>query len=357
MKMKHSLMFAAAALAGLSLLSGCGNSNKAEAKLDIKSGTYVLQEGKNVDTDEGYLALNIDMKNTSGKTIDGIYDGSFKLYDDKGNQISTESVYADGSDSKFKTLSMGNLAPDKDLVGYLVFQVDKGQKYELHYSPMPTSKDKPKDIVVKVDSSKYSDPTVNLKKMAQGYVDNVFLAKTSEVSGLSNDLKKAHNDFNSLFAKNFDKELNIDSYYQPSQAELDKVVTSFEAENAKRGTVEYTVSSMFPDYAVVKVSPSVLDFDDLNADSITTDWVNANEGKFDDYDAAMKAAAKNLIQNLPTKFSSITPSQPSTMSSGGEKLILTKGSDGKWKVNDTDSDSNYDFKQLQSDFMGGVSNY
>lgn len=357
MKIKQTLALCGTALLTVGLLASCGTKTSVPAKIDVKSGTYVLESGKTAESGEGWLALNVGIKNTSGSTMNGIYDGSFKLYDSKGNQLSTESVYGNDN-SKFKTLQAGNLSPDKTLDGYIAFQVDKGEKYELHFSPMPSGADKkPDDIVVKVDTSKYKDPTKELTTLAQSYVDSVFLGKTGVKSELTNDLTKAHNDFNALFSKKFPQESEIQDYYTPSQAELGKIVTSFEAENAKRGKVEYGISEMFPDYAVVTVSPTVLKFSDVNADSIMETWENQNEGKFDDYDAAMTAASKYLVQNISQKFANTPPSQPSNMNKGGEKLILTKEKSGKWTVDDKDSDKNYDFKNIQSDFMGGMDNY
>lgn len=357
MKIKQTLAISGIALLSIGLLTACGNKTSVPAKIDVKSGAYVLENGKSVVSGEGCLALKVGIKNTSSSTMNNIYDGSFKLYDSEGNQHSTESVYGN-DDSKFKTLQSGNLSPNKTLEGYIAFQVDKGEKYELHFSPMPSASDKkPDDIVVKVDTSKYKDPTKDLTKLAQSYIDNVFLGKTGMKSSLTNDLTKAHSDFNALFSKKFPQESDIEDYYTPSQAELNTIVTSFEAENAKRGKVEYGVSEMFPDYAIVTVSPTVINFDDVEADSIMTTWENQNKGKFDDYDTAMTAASKYLVQNVSKKFASTPTSQPSDMNTGGEKLILTKDNSGKWTVNDKDSDKNYDFKNIQSDFMGGMSNY
>lgn len=82
-----------------------------------------------------------------------------------------------------------------------MFPVEKEQKYELHFKPILQSDEKSKEITLKVDASKYHDDTENIKKLAEQYVSQVFLNKTTAADKenklkLNNDLGKEHNDFN-----------------------------------------------------------------------------------------------------------------------------------------------------------------
>ena len=67
------------------------------------------------------------------------------LYDSKDEKVEPERVYSDSD--KFKTLSYNDLAKGKTISGYVVFEVDKDQKYELHYSPASyTTEDEVKEV-------------------------------------------------------------------------------------------------------------------------------------------------------------------------------------------------------------------
>lgn len=107
-----------------------------------------------------------------------------------------------------------------------MFPVEKEQKYELHFKPILQSDEKSKEITLKVDASKYHDDTENIKKLAEQYVSQVFLNKTTAADKenklkLNNDLGKEHNDFNQQFSARLKKEF---TEYVPSDAELCKAV-------------------------------------------------------------------------------------------------------------------------------------
>ena len=69
---------------------------------------------------------------------------------------------------------------------------------------------KSKEITLKVDASKYHDDTENIKKLAEQYVSQVFLNKTTAADKenklkLNNDRGKEHNDFNQQFSARLKK--------------------------------------------------------------------------------------------------------------------------------------------------------
>lgn len=230
----------------------------------------------------------------------------------------------------------------------------------MHYSPeiaTTGSSKQPKDVVVKVDTSHVKDLSSSLKQMAKDYVNAVFLGEKGVKSKLKTNLVSAHDNFNTLFGKSFSDQLEINDYYTPSSGELNNVVDEFEAANAKRGKVDYTIKEMFPNYAVINVKPTVINMDDVDAEGILDTWEDQNEDKYDDYDAAMRDAAKYLLQNISKKFDSTSTSTPDDMDSDGEQLVLKKDNSGKWSVDNSDSDDNYEYTSLVSSFMGGLSDY
>lgn len=342
------------------LLGACGDKGTAtkpavesqNTTVKIKSGTYVLQDGDKVKDGEGYLALDVSVKNTSKSSID-LSAQDFSLYDKKDNKISEKNMYSD--DDSFQSFEGNSLSTGKSVDGYVVFPVDKDQKYELHFIPETGGSKKDKEITLKVDASKYHDDTDNIKQLADQYVSQVFLNKAAANEKknqlkLTNDLEKEKNDFNQQFSTRLKKEFTD---YIPSDAELGKTIDGFKATNQKKAKITYTIDQLFPTEASVYVSPEVINFDEIDTDSIISQFVDENEGKYEDYDKATQDAEKYLLQQLPSKFDSATVSQPSDMEGQGYKVNLTQ-KDGKWTVDSSKADNNYDYQSLASSFMGGL---
>lgn len=343
------------------IFTACGGSQSAstndkkevsskEATVKVDSGTYVLQEGDSVNDGEGYLALDVSIKNNTKDPINIIQD-DLNLYDKEGNKVANKNIYSTESD--FQTLQMENLSGGKSTKGYVIFKVDKDKKYELHYAPMITdSEKKEKDIVVDVNTKDFKDSSDQVKKATEEYLNKVFLGKETDKKSelLSNDLVKEHNEFNQKFSEELKN--NFDSYV-PSDDEVKTLITKFEEVNQKKAEINYEVKALFPNKAVITVKPTVLSFDDVDASSIVETFVEQNEGKYEDYDKAVQDSEKYLIQQLPTKFDQTTPRQPQYMPKDGYKLILTKEKD-KWKIDTASSSDNYQFDDLKSIFMGGL---
>ncbi|GAA3014402.1 DUF4352 domain-containing protein [Tetragenococcus solitarius] len=347
-------------------LVGCGSSDnaskdKAEAKTEdatikVKQGDYVLQDGEDVGENEGYLALDIAIKNNTKDTMQ-VSKGDLTLYDEEDNKISNADVYTDDDD--FEMLSNTNLSGGKNVSGYVVFKVDKDKKYELHYTPVLTeSSEDSEEVEINVDASKYADASEEVENLSEQYVSEVFLAKENtensdkkEASELGNDTKEEHQNFNETFAEALKNEFYA---YSPSAEELQKTVESFEKANQEKAKVEYKVASLSPNRATVYVKPEVIDFTKIDFDSIGDQFVDENKGKYSDYEKAQKDAEKYILQKLPETFSNEDVSQPQYIDGDGYKLNLTK-EDKQWTVDSSDSNDNYDYKDLEISFMGGLS--
>lgn len=348
-------------LGSILLLGACGDKGdtkkKNEAKtqdatVKVEQGNYVLQDGENVSEDEGYLALDIAIKNNTKDTLD-VSSSDFSLYDSDDNKIANESIYTDDDD--FKMLSSTNLSGSKKVSGYIVFKVDKDKKYELHYKPV-LSEDgkKAEEVKINVNAAKYKDPSEDLKKLADQYVSQVFLGKDAEDKGslkLGNEVKDEQNKFNESFSNAMKKQF---SAYTPSSGELQKLVQSFEQANGEKAKAEYSIASLSPNVATINVKPEAIDFNKIDFNSIADDFVSKNKGKYTDYDKAQQDAEKYIMQQLPKKFSEASAEQPSYMTGDGYKIKVEKDGDS-WKVDSDDSSSNYGYGDLKTVYMGGLS--
>ncbi|MGM0123726.1 hypothetical protein IGI37_001100 [Enterococcus sp. AZ194] len=354
------------------LLASCGSAKKDstegsvsaksdKATISVKSGNYVLEEGKTVGEDEGYLALELSIKN-NGKESMSVSSEDFTLYDENDNKIPGENIYSD--DDTFKSFSGDNLSGGKNLNGYAVFKVDKEKKYELHYSPILfDSESESKDIELQIDTADYTDHTKNIETAVDSYISQVFLNKKKESanekqkkeeetsSDLTNDLVKEHNDFNQKFAEEV---TSMFEYYKPSSEECNKLVTEIEAANQKKAKLTYKVCSMFPNQVVLFIKPETINLDDVDLTSVEDKFISENEGKYseDDYDKVYQDAEKFFLQQLPTKLN-VTPISTSDMMDSGDgfKIKLTKNKD-KWQIDSSDSSGNSEYQYLVRSFMG-----
>ncbi|MBS7577396.1 MULTISPECIES: DUF5105 domain-containing protein [unclassified Enterococcus] len=342
-------------------LAACGGSSSktkeesasADASIKVNSGTYVVTEDSSSSDDEGMLALNVSITNKTKKSMNFLGTSDIALYDSKDNKIDAENIYTD--DSKFKLFNTSKIAANKSASGYVVFEVNKNEKYELRFAPYSVDGDDEKEIVLKIDSSKYKDESDNLKAASQQYIDAVFLGKASDDASknkveLSNDLEGEKTTFKEQFSKAVKKDFD---YYEPSTAELGTLVDSFIAANQKKAKVEYNVSELTPNRAVIYVKPETINISDIDTESIMDKFVDENQDKYDgsDYDKIYQDAEKYLLQQIPTKIEETNISTPDYMDGEGYKMILTKD-DKKWSVDSSDSSKNYEFDYIKSAFMG-----
>ena len=182
--MKKVLKHSALVLTALALVA-CGNSKKASDngtasnsnfEVSVKDGMYVLP--KDEDSNSHYLALQVEIKNNRDKQF-SFTSHDITLYNEKDEKVEPIQIYE--SDSKTKFMSYGDsLSKGKSVAGYVVYEVDKDAKYELHFAPSfyddvkENSKDK-NDVAIKVDPSQYEDNIDEAKEALKKYVDAVYL--------------------------------------------------------------------------------------------------------------------------------------------------------------------------------------
>ena len=415
--MKKVLKHSALLLTALALVA-CGNSKKASDngtasnsnfEVSVKDGMYVLP--KDEDSNSHYLALQVEIKNNRDKQF-SFTSHDITLYNEKDEKVEPIQIYE--SDSKTKFMSYGDsLSKGKSVAGYVVYEVDKDAKYELHFAPSfyddvkENSKDK-NDVAIKVDPSQYEDNIDEAKNALKKYVDAVYLdgentggasnvsftndksqivALEDKKSDKKSDDKKSDDkksddkksdDKKSDDKKSDDKKSSggvdeitndvkadreefikkfIESFgkgfynYKPSDSELRTFAEAYIKANAKRAKVDYKVKTYLPDYAVVYVRPETIDLDNLNVYELSRKFYNENKGKYSSYSEAMKAGEKYILENAPSQFDSTPLDTSDNMQKEGYEIKMTK-KDGKWTI-DTSS-KNYNLKDMARTFRGGI---
>ena len=405
--MKKVLKHSALVLTALALVA-CGNSKKASDngtgsnsnfEVSVKDGMYVLP--KDEDSSSHYLALQVEIKNNRDKQF-SFTSQDITLYNEKDEKVEPIQIYE--SDSKTKFMSYGDsLSKGKSVAGYVVYEVDKDAKYELHFAPsfyddVKENKKGKNDVAIKVDPSQYEDTIDEAKEAMKKYVDAVYLdgENTGGASNVSftndktqivaledkksddkksddksedkksddkkSDDKKSSNDSDVItndvkadreeFIKKFIESFGKGFYnYKPSDSELRTFVEAYIKANAKRAKVDYKVKTYLPDYAVVYVRPETIDLNNLNVHELSRKFYEENKGKYSSYSEAMKAGEKYILENAPSQFDSTPLDTSDNMQKEGYEIKMTK-KDGKWTI-DTSS-KNYNLKDMARTFRGGI---
>ena len=410
--MKKVLKHSALVLTALALVA-CGNSKKASDngtasnsnfEVSVKDGMYVLP--KDEDSNSHYLALQVEIKNNRDKQF-SFTSQDIALYNEKDEKVEPIQIYE--SDSKTKFMSYGDsLSKGKSVAGYVVYEVDKDAKYELHFAPsfyddVKENQKGKNDVAIKVDPSQYEDTIEEAKEAMKKYVDAVYLdgENTGGASNVSftndktqivaledkksdnkkSDDKKSEekkNDNKSEDKKSDDKKSSKDSdvitndvkvdreefikkfiesfgkgfyNYKPSDSELRTFAEAYIKANAKRAKVDYKVKTYLPDYAVIYVRPETIDLDNLNVHELSRKFYEENKGKYSSYSEAMKAGEKYILENAPSQFDSTPLDTSDNMQKEGYEIKMTK-KDGKWTI-DTSS-KNYNLKDMARTFRGGI---
>ena len=410
--MKKVLKHSALVLTALALVA-CGNSKKASDngtasnsnfEVSVKDGMYVLP--KDEDSNSHYLALQVEIKNNRDKQF-SFTSHDITLYNEKDEKVEPIQIYE--SDSKTKFMSYGDsISKGKSVAGYVVYEVDKDAKYELHFAPsfyddVKENQKGKNDVAIKVDPSQYEDNIDEAKEAMKKYVDAVYLdgENTGGASNVSftndktqivaledkksdnkkSDDKKSEekkNDNKSEDKKSDDKKSSKDSdvitndvkvdreefikkfiesfgkgfyNYKPSDSELRTFAEAYIKANAKRAKVDYKVKTYLPDYAVIYVRPETIDLDNLNVHELSRKFYEENKGKYSSYSEAMKAGEKYILENAPSQFDSTPLDTSDNMQKEGYEIKMTK-KDGKWTI-DTSS-KNYNLKDMARTFRGGI---
>ncbi len=410
--MKKVLKHSALVLTALALVA-CGNSKKASDngtasnsnfEVSVKDGMYVLP--KDEDSNSHYLALQVEIKNNRDKQF-SFTSHDITLYNEKDEKVEPIQIYE--SDSKTKFMSYGDsISKGKSVAGYVVYEVDKDAKYELHFAPsfyddVKENQKGKNDVAIKVDPSQYEDTIDEAKEAMKKYVDAVYLdgENTGGASNVSftndktqivaledkksdnkksddkkseekkddnksedkkSDDKKSSNDSDVItndvkadreeFIKKFIESFGKGFYnYKPSDSELRTFAEAYIKANAKRAKVDYKVKTYLPDYAVIYVRPETIDLDNLNVHELSRKFYEENKGKYSSYSEAMKAGEKYILENAPSQFDSTPLDTSDNMQKEGYEIKMTK-KDGKWTI-DTSS-KNYNLKDMARTLRGGI---
>ena len=383
--MKKILKHSALLLSALVLVA-CGASKKASDngtasnsnfEVSVKDGMYILP--KDEDSSSHYLALQVEIKNNRDKTF-SFTSRDITLYNEKDEKVEPLQIYETDSKTKFMSY-WDSISKGKSVAGYVVYEIDKDAKYELHFAPSlyedikEQSKNKNNDIAIKVDPSKYEDHIDEAKDAMKKYVDSVFLdgentgggsklsvtdnknqiialaddkKSSDKVDEISNDIKADKEEFIKKFVESFGKGFYN---YKPSDAELRTFADAYIKANAKRAKVDYKVKTYLPDYAVVYVRPETIDLDNLDIHELSRKFYEENKGKYSNYSEAMKAGEKYILENATSQFDSTPLDTSDNMKKEGYEIKMTK-KDGKWTI-DTSS-KNYDLKDMARTFRGGI---
>ena len=363
-------------LAGLILLSSLlftftacsgGETKKAEKKastaqtskveLSVEGGNYIIPDGEKVDDETGFLALEVRVKNKSKDKLE-VSSNDFALYDKEGKKVSSEHVY--DSNDHFKVMSSESLSEDKSFTSPLVFEVEKAGEYELHYKPTYYSDEEQDDgIELKLNTKEYTDDTKAVEALTNQYVTAVFYGsdevkeadkKAAGKLTLANDLEQEQKTFKEEGVKALKDSF---SNYEPSTAELEKVITQLQNTNKEKGQVKYSFKEFFPTSAVVYVRPEVVLLDDVDTKVITEKFVEENKGKYTDYTSVRRDAEKYLLQELPAKINETPINTDDNMSGEGYQVKLEK-KDDKWELNSSNESRNYYFQSMKETFRGGL---
>ena len=410
--MKKVLKHSALVLTALALVA-CGNSKKASDngtasnsnfEVSVKDGMYVLP--KDEDSSSHYLALQVEIKNNRDKQF-SFTSQDITLYNEKDEKVEPIQIYE--SDSKTKFMSYGDsLSKGKSVAGYVVYEVDKDAKYELHFAPsfyddVKENKKGKNDVAIKVDPSQYEDTIDEAKEAMKKYVDAVYLdgentggasnvsftndktqivaledkksdnkksddkkseekkdgnksedkksddkKSSSDSDVITNDVKADREEFIKKFIESFGKGFYN---YKPSDSELRTFAEAYIKANAKRAKVDYKVKTYLPDYAVIYVRPETIDLDNLNVHELSRKFYEENKGKYSNYSEAMKAGEKYILENAPSQFDSTPLDTSDNMQKEGYEIKMTK-KDGKWTI-DTSS-KNYNLKDMARSFRGDI---
>ncbi|MDR0298190.1 MAG: DUF4352 domain-containing protein [Streptococcaceae bacterium] len=352
MKLAKMLTVGAVSAAALFALTGCFGFGKT-ATIKVDSKEVVISSDKKANDGNVYVDMTLEVTNETKSTLKDFSSYEMALYDSNNNKISPESIYSSDSTNINSLSKSSDLQAGKTAKGDVIFQVEKGKKYTLHYTPMDSSYKKLKDVEVAVDMSKISDNSANLKTMAGNYIDAVFLGKTDVKSNLKNDLNSEGAQFKSDFTKDLISNFK-DETITVSSSDAQTIVSSFMATNAAKSKGTFAIKEMYSDYAVVTVKPQTINLDDLDLSNEASDWISANSGKYDDYDKGMAAFSKYILSKMPTEIAKLSAKDPNYVPTDGYEMILKKGTDGKWTFDSDTGTDNYDFKDLQQAFSSDI---
>lgn len=352
---KRWLFFSLFAVLSL-LLTACGSSSsgsnsKGEARdvgFKVNSGEYITITKYDDNEEKTYLKLNITVHNKSKNEL-SVLESDFNLYDKNDEKIKT--VYVDPPDEESYKEFSGSVSPEKKASGDLAYPINPEEKYELHFQPSIYDDEgkKHKELVVKVDPSKYKDDTQNAKKAIAAYIDNVFLSKENPdfKTLVTNDVIKD--------SQKFDEELGnqVKEGFGDYTPELKTEKAFIEKyRSALNRNIEPTYQIEYADTKNAKVMVKLKNFDssDLYKQTrkVSEQFAKKNEKKYsyDEYEKAEKDALNYTFSRIDQILNN-TKLQNDTR----DYSITLKYTDDKWHINTTEEDMNSEYDDLLKAFV------
>lgn len=335
----------------LFMLSACGAKKAANVK--VSNGCYVQEYGHSTQSGKGYLALKVNVKNTTGQEI-SVSDSDFKLKKGDKTISAEDSLSIDG----LNDIGYQKLDKDESVSGYVFFKVDKKDKYDLKFTPKSTDYDSSKDDNLKastteVNASKYKDPGQSAKNAAKQYVEAVFLNDKSaqDNNNLENNVKEEAKQYHDDFVKGFRETIDKDAI---TDQQADKVFQDYVSDGAKRDEISYKIYEAAPNKVTIEVIAKTVNISDIDFDKLMSDFekdfINKHKDDVDvDEEQVEKEAGQYVIDKLPEL---ISKQEISTDSNSGYQIQLQK-KDGKWEVVTTGSDSD-SYSSLRNQFLAGI---
>lgn len=294
MKKKNIFYLLAFVVISLSILAGCqvsGGDNS--VKIKLISGKY-MTIGNNQE-----LALKVEVDNTGYDKELTVEASDFSLVDNKGEKVIGKSYYSS------QDLSSENISKNEKSEGYVYFEARENTKYTLKYEYSKSKKIKVNDI--SINTSKYRDDTVTLKKAAKAYVSTVFLGKDD--SNYEKYIVGDKEDAKSDFRKSLKEEIN-GHYFNNRMLDkefIDDFTAKVQSFNAKNSEMKVSIE-LIDNELVCKVTDRVIDLSNYDTDlnELTEKKLKekglAVDPQSEEYDNVRNEAAKELFKDKSDKY-------------------------------------------------------
>ncbi|MEC4202830.1 MULTISPECIES: DUF5105 domain-containing protein [Bacillus] len=333
--------------------TACGGSKSASgekedtkkadnAEVKVISSEYTLPEDSTtkLGKDELILKVKVSVKNTGKKPLN-ISQRSFSLYQND-SKVSDVSMYSDN-----ERLSSASLNPDKSTEGYLYYQVEKGEKFQLEYTPEIYTEEKVDPIEFTIDggSKKILDTAKNLDNPAKAlmaYTDIMIFGKDNEnFEELTGENKReVATDFVEAGQKSLIQNMGIyeDEVDKKKINKLISAIQNVYQDKAKVSAVTKTISS---DEAKVEATITPIDLSDFQERvQKRVDEYGKKSGK--DY-IPREEMISPYIDILVEELKKVEPAS----SEKTVELKMKKTKDNKWKIDTND----YHFEEYFKNFF------
>ncbi|ASB91203.1 DUF5105 domain-containing protein [Bacillus sonorensis] len=336
------LMIVAVLSAACSGGSKSASADKDEAKkadnaeIKILSTEYTLPDDSTTKLADGELILKVkvSIKNT-GKEPLSVTRRSFNLYHGD-SKVTDVNIY----DAQNERLTTATLNSDKSVDGYLYYQVEKGEKYQLEYAPETYGDEKIEPIEFEIDggssamlesAKKLDDPA----KALLAYTDITLFGKDNE-------------DFEKLTGEN--KREIVTDYIEGGQKSLIKSMGIYNEEDVDKKKLNKLISAIqnaYQDKAKVKAVTKTMTSEEAKVEATITPIDSSDTQKR--VQKRMEEYVKDSGKNYMSREELINPTidvmaeeLKKVETASNDKTVevtMKKTKDGKWQLDLTDYDT------------------